>query len=75
MLYIRDLWVASSNCAVGCGGVPSFDTTQSTSFTNVSQPFSVTYGSGQAAGFLGADTVQMAGFQVVGQRFGNLNLL
>ncbi|KAL1762707.1 aspartic peptidase domain-containing protein [Schizophyllum commune] len=65
-----DLWVADSNCRTGCDNVATFDTSSSSSFTNKSTSFDITYGSGQAAGSLGSDTVQMAGFSVSDQVFG-----
>ncbi|KAJ8473597.1 hypothetical protein ONZ45_g16240 [Pleurotus djamor] len=65
-----DLWIADSNCIAGCSDVPTFDATQSSSFSNLSTTFSIQYGSGQAAGSLGQDVVQMAGFSVPNQIFG-----
>lgn len=70
MVYNSDLWIADSNCKTGCSSVPTFDSTVSTSFTNKSTVFSITYGSGGASGTLGSDTVQMAGFSVPDQVFG-----
>ncbi|KAJ7180625.1 aspartic peptidase A1 [Mycena filopes] len=64
-----DLWVAGSNCQQGCSKVPTFDASASSSLTNQSTPFEITYGSGEAAGSLVADTVQMAGFSVANQVF------
>ncbi|TFK52001.1 acid protease [Heliocybe sulcata] len=65
-----DLWVADSGCTVGCKSVPKFTSSSSSSFKNLSKPFNIQYGSGQAAGVLGQDTVQMAGFSVANQVFG-----
>ncbi|KAH7335273.1 acid protease [Rhizoctonia solani] len=64
-----DLWLASSTCYTGCQGVPTFNGANSSSFQNLTTAFSIRYGSGQAAGELGSDTMQMAGFQVTGQTF------
>ncbi|KAF8757931.1 peptidase A1 family [Rhizoctonia solani] len=64
-----DLWLASSTCYTGCQGVPTFNAANSSSFQNLTTSFSIRYGSGQAAGELGSDTIQMAGFQVTGQTF------
>lgn len=64
-----DLWLADSACTTGCQGVPTFNPTSSSSFTNESTPFAITYGSGEAAGALGTDVVQMAGFSVQNQIF------
>lgn len=63
-----DLWVAGQNCT-SCGDVSTFNPSSSSSFQNQSTPFSITYGSGEAAGFLAQDVVQMAGFQVQNQVF------
>ncbi|KIO34071.1 hypothetical protein M407DRAFT_150488 [Tulasnella calospora MUT 4182] len=68
-----DLWVASKNCTTGCSNVPLFDSSASTTFKDLSTPFTIKYGSGGAAGSLGADSVQMAGFGVAGQTLGVVN--
>jgi hypothetical protein len=65
-----DLWLVDSKCTQGCSGLQAFDSTSSSSFTNASKVFSVTYGSGQAVGSLGRDIVQLAGFEVQNQTFG-----
>lgn len=65
-----DLWVADTSCVTGCTGVPTFNPSSSSTFTNQSSSFQITYGSGQAAGSLGSDLVQMAGFSVSNQVFG-----
>lgn len=49
--------------------MPTFAPASSSTFQNKSTAFSITYGSGQAAGSLGADVVQMAGFAVQNQVF------
>ena len=63
-----DLWVADTSCTA-CGRVAQLDATSSSTFKNLSEPFQITYGSGQAAGTLGQDVVQMAGFSVSNQVF------
>ena len=68
-----DLWVADSQCATGCSSVSTFDSSASSTFHNQSTPFSITYGSGQAAGSLGQDVVQMAGYSVPNQIFAVCN--
>lgn len=68
-----DLWVADVSCTVDCSRVAVFDATSSSSFKNLSQPFSITYGSGEAAGSLGQDVVQMAGFSVSNQVFATVD--
>ncbi|KAJ4470124.1 acid protease [Lentinula aciculospora] len=66
-----DLWLASSTCTdSACDGIPTFKSSSSSSFQNKSTEFSITYGSGAAAGSLGEDVVQMAGFSVSNQVFG-----
>lgn len=65
-----DLWLTSSSCTnSACQGIPSFDPSSSSSFENLTTSFSITYGSGEAAGTLGQDIVQMAGFSVSNQIF------
>ena len=66
-----DLWLADSSCVGHCNGVETFDPSQSSSFTNLTTPFAITYGSGNAQGFLVKDVVQVAGFSVQNQVFGN----
>ncbi|PPQ96798.1 hypothetical protein CVT26_006201 [Gymnopilus dilepis] len=68
-----DLWVADSACVTGCSNVPTFDPSSSSTFQNQSTTFAITYGSGQAAGSLGSDVVQMAGFSVLNQVFAVCN--
>lgn len=64
--------MADVNCDLGCSGnsSSSYNQASSSTFQNLSQPFSVTYGSGKAAGDLVLDVVQMAGFSVNNQVFG-----
>lgn len=72
LLSIRDLWVADTNCDIGCSADSPYNSASSSTFQNLSEPFSITYGSGQAAGDLVADVVQMAGFSVNNQTFGSV---
>jgi cathepsin D len=65
-----DLWVADQACTTGCSKVQLFDDLSSSTFHNLSEPFSIQYGSGAAVGTLGQDVVQMAGFSVPNQVFG-----
>jgi hypothetical protein len=65
-----DLWLVDAQCTEGCDGLQAFSPSSSSTFTNDTKPFSVTYGSGQAAGYLATDVVQMAGFSVQNQVFG-----
>jgi len=56
---------------LGCSAnIERFDGSRSSTFENLTTPFSVTYGSGAASGYLVSDVVQMAGFQVSSQTFG-----
>ncbi|KAI0316925.1 aspartic peptidase domain-containing protein [Amylostereum chailletii] len=65
-----DLWLAQEDCT-GCDDrTNKFDASGSSSFTNLTTPFSISYGSGQAKGALGRDIVQLAGLQVTNQTFG-----
>jgi cathepsin D len=64
-----DLWVADASCTLGCEKTKTFDPSSSSSFQNFSSNFAIQYGSGQAAGVLGQDVIQMAGFTVPNQVF------
>ncbi|KAG2346711.1 acid protease [Suillus weaverae] len=64
-----DMWVASSTCQSMCAGTGNFDSAKSSTFKNMNKGFSVTYGKGYAAGTLGQDVVQMAGFTISDQVF------
>lgn len=66
-----DLWVTDSSCTANCNGITTFNPSQSSSFANLTTPFSIRYGSGNAQGTLGRDVVQLAGFSVPNQVFGN----
>ncbi|EJD07583.1 acid protease [Fomitiporia mediterranea MF3/22] len=71
LVSISDLWIADTTCSSrsGCQDITTFDASKSSSFRNLSRPFSITYGSGAAAGSLAEDVVQMAGFSVSNQTF------
>lgn len=66
-----DLWVTSASCASStCAGLPAkFDASKSSSFKNASTAFSITYGSGNAQGYLATDTVSLADYTVTSQTF------
>ena len=71
-----DLWLAGSNCVSCPPGVPTFDTSTSTTFgkatTTLSNgPVIITYGSGKVSGTLGQDVVSMGGFEISNQIFGD----
>ncbi|KAI8062711.1 aspartic peptidase domain-containing protein [Gongronella butleri] len=63
-----DLWLPS----VDCTDCPHdrFNYTNSSTFNNMHQPFSIVYGIGHVDGFYGQDTVRVAGIQVDQQQFG-----
>jgi hypothetical protein len=61
--------VADINCLTGCNGTPAFDPSKSSSYTTNNAAFHIKFGSGQAAGTLGQDVVEMAGFSVSNQTF------
>ncbi|OJA16944.1 hypothetical protein AZE42_12289 [Rhizopogon vesiculosus] len=63
-----DLWVTGS-CGTACGTSATLNPSSSSTFQNLSTPFSIKYGSGNAEGYLGQDVVQMAGFSVSNQGF------
>jgi cathepsin D len=73
--YYSDLFVADTNCVVGCNGIPVFDPLNSSSFTTSDSSFHIQYGSGQASGTLGQDIIEMAGFSVSNQTFAVCNRL
>ncbi|KAF8331904.1 acid protease [Cantharellus anzutake] len=68
-----DLWLADSKCQIGCDGLSTFSSSNSSTLKNITTPFSVTYGSGAARGHLVQDSVQMAGFSNPKQVFALCN--
>lgn len=66
-----DLWVTSTTCGSStCSSLPNkFDASKSSTFKNSSTPFTITYGSGNAQGYLGTDTVSLADYTVSSQTF------
>ncbi|WVN87821.1 uncharacterized protein L203_103016 [Cryptococcus depauperatus CBS 7841] len=66
-----DLWVAGSSCsALFCAQTPTYATQSSSSFQSTGQAFNISYGSGSAEGYVGKDTVSMAGYTVPDQALG-----
>jgi cathepsin D len=59
-----ELWLVEAQCTEGCDGLEAYSPLSSSTFTNETRTFSVTYGSGQAAGYLAEDVVQLTGFSV-----------
>lgn len=74
-----DLWVADMICTTdnGCpSSVTRFDSEASTSFTNLTKPFKVTYGSGRVRGNLATETVSLGpNFRVTGQTLGTCDVV
>ena len=67
-------WVLSTECELSaCSALDKFNPTTSTSYKNGTTAFSIAYGSGDARGHLGADTVTLGGFSVQSQTFGVVN--
>ncbi|KAH7885828.1 aspartic peptidase domain-containing protein [Phlebopus sp. FC_14] len=64
-----DLWVVGPWCGKVCDGLDTFDPLSSTTFHNLSLPFSVACFLGSASGYVAEDVVEMAGFSVRGQAF------
>ncbi|KAJ9093926.1 hypothetical protein QFC19_008160 [Naganishia cerealis] len=65
-----DLWVAGKTCASStCSGLSLFDASKSTTLKNATTAFTITYGSGNAQGYLASDTVTLAGDTVSSQTF------
>ncbi|KAJ9100506.1 hypothetical protein QFC21_003545 [Naganishia friedmannii] len=60
-----DLWVAGAKIDLPT----TFDASKSTTFKNTSSLFTITYGSGNAQGYLASDTVSLAGYTVPSQTF------
>ncbi|KAK4689362.1 hypothetical protein P7C73_g734, partial [Tremellales sp. Uapishka_1] len=66
-----DLWVADEVCTTHlCASLSRYDPSSSSTFVNSSAAFDISYGSGDADGYLGAETVELGGFSVTGQMFG-----
>ncbi|KAI5454915.1 hypothetical protein NCC49_002191 [Naganishia albida] len=66
-----DLWLAGTECqSTTCQGIPRYQESSSSSFATNNQVFNITYGSGQADGFLAQDTVSMGGYTVPNQVLG-----
>jgi len=72
-----DLWIPSSNCSTrspNCGAKKAFDSTSSTSYSDVEKgaksDFNIQYGSGPVQGKYGTDVVTLAeDYSVEGQTF------
>ncbi|KAL7991990.1 hypothetical protein Chor_016246 [Crotalus horridus] len=66
-----NLWVPSVYCSsAACSDHHRFNPQQSSTFQATSRSLAIAYGTGSMTGFLGYDTVQVAGIQVSKQIFG-----
>uniref|UniRef100_A0A8C2YRY3 Cathepsin E n=1 Tax=Chinchilla lanigera TaxID=34839 RepID=A0A8C2YRY3_CHILA len=66
-----NLWVPSVYCtSPACKTHPVFHPSQSSTYSEVGNPFSIQYGTGSLTGIIGADQVSVEGLTVVGQQFG-----
>jgi hypothetical protein len=64
-----DTWVPSSSCS-GCGsGHQQLGPQVSSTYSGTSTSFSITYGTGSASGFLGSDTMKIAGMTMTALPF------
>ncbi|KZV73513.1 acid protease [Peniophora sp. CONT] len=61
-----DLWVATTGCTSCPSGTTEFNTGDTSSFKSSGNSVTFQYGSGQASGQVGTDTVSMGGFTVNG---------
>ncbi|CAD6193369.1 unnamed protein product [Caenorhabditis auriculariae] len=53
-----NLWIPGPSCDASCDGKHKFDSTKSSSFVQNGRTWKITYGSGDAKGILGEDTVK-----------------
>ncbi|GAB1285406.1 Cathepsin E [Apodemus speciosus] len=66
-----NLWVPSVYCtSPACKSHPVFHPSQSSTYTEVGNHFSIQYGTGSLTGIIGADQVSVEGLTVEGQQFG-----
>lgn len=64
-----DLWVAAPECTECLKTTITFESNSSSSFVGSDTAIKISYGSGEVAGTLSQDTVQMGGFSVPSQTF------
>ncbi|KAF8507481.1 aspartic peptidase A1 [Hysterangium stoloniferum] len=65
-----DLWVASTQCSIGCQGTPAvYNPASSSTFSDGGRTVSITYGSGAVRGGLCTDDVSIGGFGIKSQGF------
>lgn len=72
-----NLWVPSKECRLSpaCYLHRYFDSAKSSSYTYNGTKFNITYGSGAVVGFLGKDTVTVAGVKATNALFGQITRL
>lgn len=73
-----DFWVGSENCKTeggddGCGDHTFLGSQSSSSFTDTTKSFNISYGTGQVVGTVVKDNVQIAGLSLTGHTFGVAN--
>ena len=72
-----NLWVPSKECKLSpaCYLHKYFDSSKSSSYIKNGTKFNITYGSGAVEGFVGTDTVTMAGLKAQKANFGQITKL
>lgn len=71
------MWVPSKECRLSpaCYVHKTFDSSKSSTYKKEGTKFNITYGSGAVSGFVGQDTVTLAGLQAKEDRFGQVTEL
>ncbi|KAL7408890.1 aspartic peptidase domain-containing protein [Mrakia frigida] len=65
-----DLWVAGTECLISsCNDITKYDPTSSSTFSNSTTAFKISYGSGDASGYVATDNIGLGGSTVTGQTF------
>lgn len=72
-----NLWVPDKECrlSAACYLHHLFDSSKSSSYVRNGTKFNITYGSGAVVGYLGVDTVGVAGLSVKNALFGQITKL
>lgn len=66
-----DLWVAGTECTIdACQGITKYNPSASSTFQNASTAFQISYGSGDASGYVASESVALGGATVTNQKFG-----
>ncbi|KAF8591109.1 aspartic peptidase A1 [Ramaria rubella] len=73
-----DFWVGSEHCQSeaggGCGNHTFLGSQSSSTFVDTGKPFNVTYGTGNVAGTIIQDNVNLAGLKLLNHTFGTADL-